>query len=271
MVLGGKGADQITIGGGGNVILGDNGFADFTAAGVLTFITTSDQTDFGDNTITVNGSGNNVIFGGFPAPIGITVNGSGHNIIFGDNGDASFDTSGNLIKIETISEVSAAIGLSPSMETNVDNGQGTIYGGDDTIKVGDGNNVIVGGFGADGITTGNGNNIVLGDSGTATFDPASGDLISIFSTFGTAMPSGTNPDNGTSSNDVIALGNGNNVVIGGSGNNTIIVGTTGAERHYRGRRRSRLHQRESPTYIFLDRPGHRRQQHDHRAGSAWGL
>jgi hypothetical protein len=97
------------------------------------------------------------------------------------------------------------------------------------IAKGDLNHVILVGFGADHITTGNGNNIVLGDSGAATFDPTSGDLISIFSTFDSATPSGTNPDNGTSSNDVITLGNGNNVVIGGAGNNTIIVGQRGAD------------------------------------------
>jgi Ca2+-binding RTX toxin-like protein len=228
VILGGFGADQITVGGGGNVILGDNGFADFTAAGVLTFITTSDQTQFGDDTITVNGDGSNVIFGGSGAN-SITVNGNGHNTIFGANGDASFDpTSGSLTKIETIAEKSAASGSNPSVETNVDDGSGTIYGGDDTIKVGDGNNVIVGGFGADQITTGNGNNVVLGDSGTANFDAATGDLINIFSTFGTATPGSTNPDLGTSSNDAITLGNGNNVVIGGAGNNTIIVGASGA-------------------------------------------
>ena len=88
VVLGGTGKDQITIGGGGNVILGDNGLADFTPAGILTFITTSDQTHFGDNVITVNGDGNNVIFGGSGAD-SITVNGNGRNVILGDSGDAT--------------------------------------------------------------------------------------------------------------------------------------------------------------------------------------
>ena len=117
-IIGGFGADQITIGGGGNVVLGDNGYADFTAAGVLTFITTSDQTEGGDDTIEVDGNGNNEILGGSGADQ-ITVNGDGRNIIFGDNGDASFDaTTGNLTKIETIGELSAASGAVPSVESS---------------------------------------------------------------------------------------------------------------------------------------------------------
>ena len=225
-IIGGFGADQITIGGGGNIVLGDNGFADFTAAGVLTFITTSDQTEGGDDVIEVDGSGNNQILGGSGADR-ITVNGTGKNVIFGDNGDASFDgTTGNLTKIETIGETSPAAGVVPSAESS---SSGTIYGGDDTIKIGDGDNVVVGGFGADGITTGTGNDIILGDSGIAHFDATTGGLVSILSTFGSiAAPSGTNPDNGTSSDDVITLGGGNNVVIGGAGSDQIVVGTTGA-------------------------------------------
>ena len=224
-ILGGFGADQITIGGGGNVVLGDNGFAQFTAAGTLTLIATTDQTYGSDDSIVITGSGNNTIFGGSGADL-ITVNGNGNNVIFGDNGVATFDpTTGNLTEAETIGEIAPANGSMGSVESG--NG-GTIYGGDDTITVGAGNNVIVGGFGADQITTGAGNAIVLGDSGSATFNATTGDLIDIFSTYGSAVPNSGNPDDGTSSNDTITLGNGNNVVIGGGGADQIIVGQTGA-------------------------------------------
>ncbi len=217
VVIGGFGNDQITLGGGGNTVLGDNGSAVFTA-GSLSYITTSDQTLGGEDTITVNGTGGNVIFGGSDADA-ITVNGSGSNIVFGDNGDASF-TAGVLTKIETIGETAAAMGGASSVELATG---GTIYGGDDTIKVGDGNNVIVGGLGADTITAGNGNSIVLGDSGTAIFDPNSGNLVTIYSTYGGA-PFGGSMDTGTSGNDAITVGNGNNVVLGGAGSDTIVIG-----------------------------------------------
>ena len=195
-ILGGFGADQVTLGGGANVVLGDNGFANFSA-GVLAYISTTDQTLGGEDTITVNGGGGNVILGGSAADA-ITVVGTGANIVFGDNGDATF-ANGVLIQVETMAEVSAAIGATASVQSAT---SGVIYGGDDTIKVGDGNNVIVGGLGADQIAAGNGANVIFGDSGTAVFT-ALGQLQSVVSTFGGAPVGGT-LDTGTSSNDMIS-------------------------------------------------------------------
>ena len=220
-VLGGYGSDQITIGGGDDVVVGDNGYASFTASGALAFITTTDQSFGGNNAILVNGGGGNTIFGGSGADT-IMVNGAGGNVVFGDNGEAYF-TNGVLTQIETIGEVAAASGATASVESTT---SGVVYGGDDTIKVGSGDNVIVGGLGADSISTGAGDNIVLGDSGAATFD-ASGVLVSISSTFA-AAPVGGTPDTGSSSNDAITLGSGNNVVIGGVGADQIVVGAVGA-------------------------------------------
>ena len=68
IVLGGVGADRITLGGGSNVVIGDNGNATFTTAGVLTYATTS-GTSLGGNDIEISttGSGNNVVLGGLGA------------------------------------------------------------------------------------------------------------------------------------------------------------------------------------------------------------
>ena len=218
VIIGGSGSNQITLGGGGNVVVGDNGNASFTA-GVLAFVTTSDETYAGNNDIVVNGNGANDIFGGSGAD-SITVNGSGANVIFGDNGEASF-TNGVLTEIETIGQIAAATATAASVESGTG---GTVYGGDDTIKVGDGANVIVGGLGADAITTGNGANVVLGDSGAATFNPLTGKLVQIESTFAGAAVGGTRAT-GTSSNDTITLGVGDNVVIGGAGADQIVLGS----------------------------------------------
>ena len=247
VIIGGVGADTITIGGSGNVVLGDDGYANFDD-GVLAdplngtpAIGTSDQTVGGNDTITVNGNGNNVIFGGSGADT-ITVNGNGTNVIFGDNGAANYTnnsgggTSGILFSVETTGETAPAEAFGnivfPSSEST---NSGVVYGGNDTIQVGDGSNVIVGGLGADTITTGNGNNVVLGDSGVAIFDPSTADLVKIASevvTFAAGAPqldlSIGSANLGTSSNDIITLGNGNNVVIGGAGNDQIVVGATGA-------------------------------------------
>src|SRR5262249_19955042 len=76
------------------------------------------------------------------------------------------------------------------------------------------------------------NDLVLGDSGTANFDPTTGILTSILSTFA-GTPVGGTPDTGTSSNDMIVLGSangtgaGNDVVFGGSGADNITVYSTG--------------------------------------------
>ena len=181
VIIGGVGSDTITLGSGGNTVLGDDGEA-FFSSGVLNnnqalglAIETTDQTVGGNDTITVNGSGNNVIFGG-SGDDAITVNGAGSDVVFGDNGAASYDN-GVLLEVATVGETQAAEAFGNSVFASVElNNSGVVYGGDDTITVGDGNNVIVGGLGADTIATGNGNNVVLGDSGFATFT-ATGKLI----------------------------------------------------------------------------------------------
>jgi Ca2+-binding RTX toxin-like protein len=246
VVIGGVGADTITIGGSGNTVLGDDGEAFFHNGALADnpqiglAIQTIDQSQGGDDVITVNGDGDNVIFGGSGADT-ITVNGNGDNVIFGDNGAASYtnsafdSTNGVLADVVTTGETAPAevFGntIFPSSESNID---GMVYGGDDTISVGDGDNVIVGGLGADKISTGAGANIVLGDSGYAVFNPATGALVSIASDVVTIDIDGapkldfSTGTLGVSSNDVITLGNGDNVVIGGAGADQIVVGATGA-------------------------------------------
>ena len=194
-VIGGLYGDTIQLGGAGNTIIGDNGEADF-AAGVFK---TTDGATGGDDTITVSG-GSNTILGGWGADQ-ITTTGTGGNVILGDNGQATF-TSGVLTRIETTDAT---------------------LGGDDVIKVGAGDNVIIGGLGADQITMGDGNNVVLGDSGYATFDATSGKHLVVATLVGGAAVGGSR-DTGTSSDDTITLGVGNNVVIGGAGSDRIIFG-----------------------------------------------
>ena len=101
-------------------------------------------------------------------------------------------------------------------------------GGDDAIKVGAGDNVIIGGLGADQITMGDGDNVVLGDSGYATFDATSGKHLVVATLFGGAGVGGSR-DTGTSSDDTINLGKGSNVVIGGAGADSILFGATGSD------------------------------------------
>ena len=60
----------------------------------------------GDDTITVDGDGNNVIFGGSGADT-IAINGNGDNVILGDNGAASY-VNGVLTEVATTGESAPA-------------------------------------------------------------------------------------------------------------------------------------------------------------------
>ena len=127
----------------------------------------------------------------------------------------------------TIIETTAEVAGAPP--TEVADGTGTIYGGDDSITAGAGNNVIIGGLGHDTILTGNGSNTVLGDSGHAEFNPAIPVpaapyiLVKVNSTYGSAAVGGT-AATGTSSADTITLGDGANTVIAGAGADSVTVG-----------------------------------------------
>ena len=191
VILGGSGSDTInaSTSTSNNVIFGDNGSAAFLS-GVLVNIASTDPTIGGDDLIQA-GTGSNVIVGGFGSDTVIA--GAGDDAVIGDNGTANF-TNGILTDIAT-SDVTV------------------ITGGTDTINVGNGNNVVLGGVGADQISAGSGNDVVVGDDGEAQFN-ASGVLTRITT---------STPEIG--GNDQIDAGNGNNVVLGGFGNDTISGGS----------------------------------------------
>ena len=101
----------------------------------------------------------------------------------------------------------------------------TGIGGDDDITVGDGDDVVLGGFGSDAIdvdratlaTIGNdsGDDVVLGDNGEAVF--FTGDTNRILTRIET-----TAPDDGA--RDLIFPANGSDIVIGGAGGDLINAG-----------------------------------------------
>ncbi|MEQ9409446.1 MAG: calcium-binding protein, partial [Fuerstiella sp.] len=82
----------------------------------------------------------------------------------------------------------------------------------ETIDVGDGGNLVIGGTGADQITAGNGSNTILGDEGRVTFD-SSGNL---------TLAESTNTTAGAA--DTFTLGGGTYRVIAGAGDETIVLG-----------------------------------------------
>jgi Ca2+-binding RTX toxin-like protein len=121
---------------------------------------------------------------------------SGQDIVIGDNGFVNWDT-GALITQFGSSD--------PALGSN------------DQVAVGDGQNIVVGGFGDDIITTGAGADIVLGDDGVVNYVSADGnsaDIDTITST-STAAFGGV---------DTIVTGGGDDIVIGGRFGDTIAAG-----------------------------------------------
>ena len=133
-------------------------------------------------------AGDNIILGGFGKDQ-ITTLGD-DDIVVGDNGNATFTDVGVLTYITT-------------SEPEI--------GDVDTINVGDGLNIVLGGFAGDSITGGTGRDIVVGDNGNATFDTTG--VLTLIQTSDAAVPGGYN--------DTITLSSGDNVVLAGNGDDSV--------------------------------------------------
>ena len=201
IVAGGFGADTIVTGSGQDLVLGDNGAFGYTtnSAGVaiLTSAQTADPTGAtgGGDTITA-GEGDNVVLAGVG---GDTVTaGSGIDLVLGDNGSIHWTGTGEYSAFET---------TDPAV------------GGDDTIQVGDGDNIVAGGFGSDTVVTGSGQDLILGDNGAFGYTTNSAG-VAILTSAQTADPTAA-----TGAGDLITAGDGNNVVIAGLGGDQVTTGS----------------------------------------------
>ena len=225
VVLGGSGADYLSVDRNGvkldvdtgdDVILGDNGWAQFdttTGSSVLTYIVTADPTTAADGSVTDWGAGDfiyaadgsDVVLGGSGDDDIDAGTDTGRDIVLGDHGEVNFDAQGRLTSILT---------------TDVDSG------GNDRILAGDGSDVVLGGSGNDDIDAGSdsGRDIVLGDNGTALFDLVTVDLetLSVLREVRTA-----DPEQGGS--DFVRAGDGDDVVLGGSGADYLSVDRNGVK------------------------------------------
>ena len=150
-VIGGRGLDYIDAGtdSGTDIVLGDNGLAEFdnvAGTSLIRHIESSDPLE-GDSDDILTGNGFDVVVAGSGADVVDAGSDDSRDIILGDNGYADFDAVGNVDLAETTS---------------------TSIGGADRITSLGGRNVILGGANNDTITTGDGADIVLGDNGKLT-------------------------------------------------------------------------------------------------------
>ncbi|TWT81033.1 Bifunctional hemolysin/adenylate cyclase precursor [Planctomycetes bacterium CA13] len=200
IILGGFGTDYVNfdraenplIGEAGNdLILGDNGFADFdltTNASVLVRIETNEPSDGSQDFITA-GDGQKIIFGGAGDDSLLAGSDNLPDIVVGDEGFAIFD---------------AVTGIRTHVSTTT-----LPVGGNDTITAGNALNLLFGGSGSDNITGGDTRDIIIGDNGEAMFDAAGNQLL-IQTT-----------DSAVGGDDTIHSGRGDDVVLGGAANDMI--------------------------------------------------
>ncbi|HXT32826.1 MAG TPA: calcium-binding protein, partial [Vicinamibacterales bacterium] len=169
------------------------------ATGVKTVVRSNDLADqfngavkLGNDTINA-GAGDNTVIGGVGVD-NITAL-VGNDTIMGDNGQFNFAPLTAIIDSVATTEL----------------GLGDV----DHIDAGQGQNILLGGFGKDTLTAGDGNNVVMGDNGLIDYN-AAGKLIGISTTDVLAA---------TGDIDTVTMGNGNNTILGGVGGDRITTGT----------------------------------------------
>ncbi len=179
-MLGGFGTDTIVTGLGEDLILGDNGKLTFTITAGATRLTRAETTDDADVAVTGDldviltggGTTRNVVLAGLgadrvnaPARPGTTdptgAASIGDDIVIGDNGFVTWDSAGQITQFASTQPA---------------------QGGDDLIDVGDGANIVVGGFGGDTITAGINADIIVGDNGEVSYTAGTTQLLQVKTT-----------------------------------------------------------------------------------------
>src|SRR5581483_10774834 len=160
LVVGGADGDAIAGGDGFAVVLGDAG--EIVSAGentapfgglpiTLGHIATTDPGVGGDDTI-ATGDGSTIVLAGTGADH-VTA-GSGTNVVFGDDGRIDWMLDGDPTDVDRVASTDPADGAG------------------DTVELGSGNVLVVGGQGGDVVSGGTGAAIVLGDNGEVVAAPA---------------------------------------------------------------------------------------------------
>ncbi len=227
IVIGGRDGDTINAGNGNNIVVGDS---------VEIIAANSDASRFGTQTITVGwietittndggadsittGLGYDLIFGGMAndtivANFGETAGTpDAGNVVLGDNGYIDF------VRAE---RQATELGgdLNPA-DIDVIASTAPADGGVDDITTGLGLDIVTGGQAGDILKVGDGNNVIIGDSGMIT--AATGDLHR-FGTQPLSMGRIETTAYGIGGADTITSGSGNDLILGGHDADTINAG-----------------------------------------------
>src|SRR5205823_861579 len=137
--------------------------------------------------------------------------GTGTNLVFGDGGAIQWSSDGSYIDSAVSTFTDLAL-VDPA------------FGGVDTIKLGNGANLVVGGAAGDAITAGTGTSVIIGDNGEIhspgnNANPFGPGLDLTLDTISTLV-------DGVGGVDTIKTGNGNAVVLGGAAGDTIWASAT---------------------------------------------
>ncbi|RYE82614.1 MAG: calcium-binding protein, partial [Hyphomicrobiales bacterium] len=198
-VLGGSAGDTITAGTGIDVILGDNGVIKFSAPDIVESTVTTDPT-YGGNDDIEAGLGADIVVGGVGSDR-LKAGGDAdvsQDIILGDEGELWFFPTGQLKTAFTVIPVLGNV----------------VVTSDDIITTGGGDNVVLGGNGADSITAGSGADILFGDNGHLEFDLGGTLNPTALTERRLVLARTTDPLNGGV--DSIYAGAGRDLVIGGT-------------------------------------------------------
>jgi Ca2+-binding RTX toxin-like protein len=206
-VIGGTGADTISVSDGTNSVLGDEGRMTFTNGHLLLAETLN--SGIGSNDFITTGDGINYVIAGVGDDI--VHSGAGFNVIFGD--EARFI----LFDDTTHSKIRSAVSLNPEIQ------------GFDVIETGRGHNTVVGGSGSDWIYTDIGESVIFGDNAQVVWTGIHvRDATTIFHTIGgndhIHAQGGDSLIFGGFDADTIRDGNGDSFIAGDNGNATLSNG-----------------------------------------------
>ncbi len=253
LILGGADGDDISAGGGTDVVIGDFGAILISNGALQTARTTDAAATTGGNDTIRGGTGGDVILGG--AADDSIFGEDGKDVVHGDHGLVRW-TDGAITRVVTIDEMATTggtdaisggadddliLGGSAGDLIHGDAGNDLVFGdhaevllagglvtraetrfmdkgngGADTISGGTGDDIVMGGEDGDQIDGGDGEDLIAGDGGLVIFAPGA----QVVQLFQTATP-------GIGGNDTIIAGNGDDIVLAGFGADNVNAGEGG--------------------------------------------